>query len=254
MADLLLSPVLVRRGLARDRLGWSGLAVIIAGAGAPYALLAAGGLRFAPAYDQGALNPGFMTLFVAPIAAIVLGETLSAMRKLGLSLILAGALTIVFRHAAGWSTSRGFGDALFLSAALLWACFTVVMRRVRRDPLHAAALVSTGSLVTWLPLYLALFGTRLALVPLTDITVQAMFQGVLVTIVSLLPYGRAVAILGALVPVLPALFAIPLVGEWPDESDWIGIVCISAGAWLASGGPFPSRKQRESHHGTHRFR
>jgi len=42
-----------------------GLAVIITGLGAPYALVAASGLRFAPAYDQRALNPGCMPLFVA---------------------------------------------------------------------------------------------------------------------------------------------------------------------------------------------
>lgn len=255
VAGLLLSPVVVQQGLARDRLGWLGLAVIIAGAGAPYALLAAGGLRFAPAYDQGALNPGVMPLFVALIAAIVLREQLSTTRKLGLSLILAGALIIVGWHAAAWSTSRTFGHALFLSAAFLWACFTVVMQQAKLDPLHAAALVSTGSLVIYLPIYLALYGTRLAQVPLADITVQAIFQGVLVTIVSLLLYGRAVAILGAsggaafgaLVPALSALFAIPLLGEWPNETDWVGIVLISAGVYLASGGPLPSWKQRESH-------
>jgi hypothetical protein len=71
------------------------------------------------------------------------------------------------------------------------------MRRAKLDPLHAAALVSTGSLVIYLPIYLAMYGRRLAQIPLADITVQAMFQGVLVTIVSLLLYGRAVAILGA---------------------------------------------------------
>jgi drug/metabolite transporter (DMT)-like permease len=48
VAGCLLSPVLVQRGLARDRLGWCGLAVLIAELGAPYALVAAGGLRFAP--------------------------------------------------------------------------------------------------------------------------------------------------------------------------------------------------------------
>ena len=249
VAGLLLSPVLVQRGLARDRLGWLGLAVIIAGTGAPYALVAAFGLRFAPAYDGGALNPGCMPLFVALIAALVLGERLSTAQKLGLSLILADALIIVGWHAAAWSPSRSFGDALFLFAAFLTACFTLVMRQAKLDPLHVVALVSTGSLVIYLPIYLALHGTCLAQLPLAEITVQAIFQGVLVTIVSLLLYGRAVAILGAsggaafgaLVPALSALLAIPLLGEWPNETDWVGILLISAGVYLTNGGPLPSR-------------
>jgi len=62
VAGILLAPVVVQRGSARDRLGWLGLAVVIVGIGAPYVLVAAGGLRFAPASDQGALNPGCMPL------------------------------------------------------------------------------------------------------------------------------------------------------------------------------------------------
>lgn len=259
VAGLLLSPVVLRRGLALDRIGWRGLAAIIIGAGAPYALVAAGGLRFAPAHDQGALNPGVMPLFVALIAAIVLRETLSTARKFGLALILAGALIIVGWHAAeastDWGTSRSFGHALFLSAALLWACFTVVMRRANLDPLHATALVSTGSLVLYLPIYLAVYGTRLARIPLADFAIQAIFQGVIVTVVALVLYGRSVAILGAsggaafgaLVPALSALFAIPLLGEWPSEADWAGIALVSAGVYLASGGPLPGRRQRTGH-------
>lgn len=252
VAGPLLLPVLLRRGLARDRLGWLGLAAIMAGLGAPYVLAAAGGLHFAPASDQGALNPGCMPLFVALIAASVLGERLSSARKLGLSLIVAGALIIVGGHAwsAAWSISRTLGDALFLVAAFLSACFTVAMRQARLDPLHAAALVATGSLVIYLPVYLAFFGTRLALLPSADFAVQALFQGVVVTIVSLLLYGRAVALLGAsggsafgaLVPALSALFAIPLLGEWPGETDWMGIVLISFGVYLTSGGQLPNWK------------
>ena len=41
VAGLILAPILLQRGLARDRLGWLGLAVFIAGQGAPYALVAA---------------------------------------------------------------------------------------------------------------------------------------------------------------------------------------------------------------------
>ena len=247
VAGLLLLPVVLRQGLALDRLGWRGLALLIAGGGAPYVLLAAAGLRFAPAHDQAALNPGFMPLFVALIAAIALGESVAATRRLGLALILVGALLIVGWHAAVWSTSRTFGHALFLSAAFLWACFTVVMRQTKLDPLHATALVATGSLLTYLPIYLTMHGTRLTLLPTADLVMQAVFQGILVTIVSLILYGRTVDILGAsgaaafgaLVPALSALFAMPLLGEWPSATDWLGIALISAGVYLASGGPVP---------------
>jgi drug/metabolite transporter (DMT)-like permease len=258
VAGLLLVPIVLRRGLARDRLGWLGLAMIVAGLGAPYVLVAAAGLRFAPASDQGALNPGCMPLFVAVIAAVVVGERLATTRKLGLALILAGALVIVGWHvegrSGGWTASRSFGDALFLCASFLTACFTVVMSRAKLDPVHAAALVATGSLVIYLPVYLALFGTHLARLSFADLAIQAMFQGILVTIVSVVLYGRAVATLGAsggaafgaLVPALSALFAIPLLGEWPGETDWGGIVLISAGVYLASGGPLPGDNVRRS--------
>src|SRR5438067_13422148 len=53
------------------------------------ALCTGGGGRAAlcTAYDSGALNPGCMPLFVALIAALVMGEKLSTAQKLGLLLI-----------------------------------------------------------------------------------------------------------------------------------------------------------------------
>ena len=258
VAGLLLSPVVVRRGLALDRLGWLGLAGIIAGNGAPYALVAAEGLRFAPAYDGGALNPAMMPPFVALIAATVLHEQLSRAQKAGLLLIVAGALILVGWHTevghSGWNTSRTFGDALFLLASFLTAVFTVLARQAKLDAIHAAALVATGSLVIWLPIYLATSPTHLALMPVADLAVQAVFQGIVVTIVSLVLYVRSVAILGAsggaafgaLVPALTAFIAIPLLGEWPSDIGWVSIALISAGVYLTSGGPLPGREQRES--------
>ena len=62
----------------------------------------------------------------------------------------------------------------------------------------------------------------------------------MVTIVSLLLYGRAVGTLGAsagaafgaLGPALSALLAIPLLGEWPTTADWIAIMLVSFGVFL----------------------
>ena len=255
VAGLLLLPIVLRRGLARDRLGWLGLGGIIIGQGAPYALVAAVGLRFAPGYDQGALNPGCMPLFVALIAASILGEKPSRAQKLGLLLILSGALVIIVWHGSAWSISRSFGDVLFLAASFMTACFTVIMRQAKLDPVHAAALVSTGSLVIYVPVYFLIHGIRLAEVPLADLTVQVIFQGIVVTIISLVLYGLAVGILGAsggsafgaLVPALSTALAIPLLGEWPATSGWIGIALISAGVYLTSGGPLPICKQGDRH-------
>ena len=93
-----------------------------------------------------------------------------------------------------------------------WAAFVVVMRGAELDPLHATALVSNGSLVVYLPLYLAVRGFELIDVPLPDFALQAAFQSILVTIVSLVLFGRSVTLLGvsggaafgALVPALSA--------------------------------------------------
>jgi drug/metabolite transporter (DMT)-like permease len=245
VAALLLLPVAVRRGVARKRLGWMGLAVLVAGGGAPYVMLAASGLQFAPARDQAALNPGLAPLFVALIAVVWLREKLALARKFGLALILAGALVIVCGQGADWTGLRMLGQALFLAASVLWACFTVTMRQARIEPLHAAALVSIGSSVLYLPLYLTLRGMRVAHLPIQELGLHILFQGILVTIVSLLLYGRAIAVLGAsggaafgaLVPALAALLAIPLLGEWPTTLDWSAIALVSCGVYLASGGP-----------------
>ena len=121
------------------------------------------------------------------------------------------------------------------------------MRQAKLDPIHTAALVSTGSLVIYAPIYVAVRGFHVAAVPLADLTTQVVFQGIVVTIISLVLYGRAVVILGAsggsafgaLVPALSAVLAIPLLGEWPTASGWVGIVLISTGVYLASGGPLP---------------
>src|SRR5207248_5656439 len=60
-----------------------------------------------------------------------------------------------------WSISRTIGDAFFLLASFLTGCFTVTMRQAKLEPLHATSLVATGSMVMYLPIYLALCGAKI---------------------------------------------------------------------------------------------
>jgi drug/metabolite transporter (DMT)-like permease len=194
---LLLLPYLLRQGLAFDRLGWTGIAAIIMGCGAPMVLLVNVGLLFAPAAHGGALFPGVMPLMVAILAAAILNEPFTPQKTVGLALIVTGAIAIVWITGGALGTRENIGHGLFLAAGLVWACYTVAMRRARLDGLHAAAIAGVGSLVLYLPIYALIAGTRVFRAPPFDIALQAIVQGVLTAIVALLLYGRMVSLLGA---------------------------------------------------------
>jgi drug/metabolite transporter (DMT)-like permease len=255
VAGLLLMPHLWRQGLALDRLGWIGVAAIIAGCGAPMVLLVNVGLLLAPAAHGGALFPGVMPLMVAILAVAVLKEPFTPQKTAGLALIVIGAIGIVWIAGGAVGTRQNVGHALFLAAGLAWACYTVAMRRARLDGLHAAAIAAVGSLVLYLPVYLLVAGTRVLEAPPIDIALQAIVQGVLTAIVALLLYGRMVSLLGAtggaafvaLTPAMTALMGIPVLGEWPSAVDWGAIAMISIGVYAVSGGPSPVFGRRRRH-------
>jgi drug/metabolite transporter (DMT)-like permease len=253
VAGLLLLPYLLRHGLALDRLGWTGVAAIVVGCGAPMVLLVNVGLLFAPAAHGGALFPGVMPLMVAILAAAILKEPFTPAKTGGLALIVAGAIGIVWITGGTLGTTQNIGHALFLAAGLVWACYTVAMRRARLDGLHAAAIAGVGSLVLYLPGYALTAGAGVFEAPLFDIALQAIVQGVLTAVVALLLYGRMVRLLGAtagaafvaLTPAMTAVFGIPILGEWPSAIDWLAIALISTGVYMVSGGPLPNLEWRD---------
>lgn len=249
VAGLLLLPYVMSKGLALERLGWTGVAAIIMGCGAPMVLLVNTGFLFAPAAHGGALFPGVMPLMVAILAALILKEPFTPQKSIGLALIVIGAIGIVWIRGGAIGTVQNLGHLLFLAAGLVWACYTVAMRRAQLDGLHAAAIAGVGSLALYLPFYASIAGTSAFNVPLFDIALQAIVQGLLTAVIALLLYGRMVSILGAtsgaafvaLTPAMTALMAIPVLGEWPSAIDWTAIALISIGVYLVSGGPMPAR-------------
>jgi drug/metabolite transporter (DMT)-like permease len=248
VAGLLLLPYLAKTGLGLERLGWIGLVAIVLGGGAPV-LLANAGLAFAPAAHAGALFPGVMPLMVAVLAAAILREEFTTTKKIGFALILPGVIAIAW-GTHGAIGSQSLGHALFLGAGLAWACYTVAMRRARLDGLHAAAIAAVGALLLYIPVYLFIAGSSLTKASWGDIALQAIVQGLLTAIISLVLYGRAVSLLGAssgaafaaLCPAMTALMAIPILREWPTPMDWMAIISISAGVYVVSGGPLPNRR------------
>ena len=239
VAGILLLPLFWRRGLGGVSV--QGAIVLACGAGAPYIMLAAGGLSFAPAGHFGVIGPSCMLLFSALGSWIWLGDKPGSIRLLGMTIIVVGLLVLGWDGLSNHGPKTWIGDLMFVAAGFLWASYTVASRFWSVDPRHAIAIVSTLSLAIYLPPYMMMAGSEIFRAPVTEVVIQAVFQGLLSAILALLLYTRAVAILGAargavfgaLVPGFALLFAFLILREIPTHLQLIGVVLVTSGMVFA---------------------
>ncbi|WP_082853253.1 EamA family transporter [Bordetella ansorpii] len=239
VAGLLLLPLLMRYRLSG--LGLRQAALLAFSGGLGFALFAYLGFRLAPASHGGVLLHGTIPLFTFLLLRAAMGLRAGRQRLAGLALIVAGIVAISWDSFTGAEPRQYLGDVALLLAALCWAAYGLLAQRFCIPPLRAAAIVAPGSLACFLPLYLMLPGTQMAQAAWPDIVFQALFQGVLVGVVALLVYTRAVAVLGAqttalftaAVPCMTTLGALALLGEMPSAAAWAGVAVVTAGMAVA---------------------
>jgi drug/metabolite transporter (DMT)-like permease len=249
VSGLILLPLAIKLRGGIGLLSWQAALAMFAGSGAIYSLCSTSGVAFAPAAEGAALTPGVMPMATALLSVLILKERLTKSQIIGFCFIFSGAILI-----AGLGLFKGahltwIGHLLFVTGAFLFAAYTIALRRARLSGLEAIAVVSLWSCIFYLPIYSFALHPRLLEVPATSLLVPAIYQGVLTNVVSLVAYARAVAILGpskaapfaALIPASTAIGGTFILGEYPAPADWVGIVCVSAGVYLASGAPLPWR-------------
>jgi drug/metabolite transporter (DMT)-like permease len=183
---------------------------------------------------------GAMPVFAALLARLWLGERQSPAKAAGLTLIVIG-LTLVGWPELAAGGSAWLGDVLFVIAAVLWALFTVAVRRWRIDPLPGTAAVWVLAL-PYVPVYLVVAGRRVLDAPRGEVVFQALFQGLGVAIVALALYAWAIRVLGdglaslfmPLVPVFAVLLGVVVLGEVPAAVQIVGIAGVTLGmVWAA---------------------
>lgn len=219
------------------------LLAMLIGGGLPFGLLGMVGAQFAPVAHMGALLPGAMPLFVALLAAIVLGERFSVARLAGFMLILLGIAAIGARALLVRDDGAWRGDLLFLSAAFVWAIYTIAFRRSGMTPWQSSAIICLWSALFVMPLWLLSGPERVLAAPVADLVLQFIMQGIVAGVAGLWLYALAVAgigpsraaAIGALVPVLSAVGGAVLLGEFPDLPVMAGVVLTVCGVLLASG-------------------
>ncbi|UVF19792.1 DMT family transporter [Microvirga terrae] len=239
---LLLLPISARTGLFPKGLGIV-KSLGLLGSGAPFFLIVALGMQYAPAAEIGPLLPGTMPLFVALVGWLVFGERLARLRVAGFGLILLGIVCITGHGLLLSGTGAWRGHLLLLAGAGLWGIYTHAYRRSGLSALQAASLIGLWSFLLLLP-----FGAPALVQALGDgqagpVIVQAVVQGFASGVAGIVLYGIAVDRLGAsraaavspLSIVLAALLAVPILGEIPDMAALVGIIVATLGVVLASG-------------------
>jgi drug/metabolite transporter (DMT)-like permease len=216
------------------------LVLMVVGAGAPFFLVVAAGMRSTPAADIGVLLSGTMPLFVAILSARIDREHFGRSRVAGFALVVAAMVAI---GGPALLAGEGFGFLLIPCGAFLWALYTIAFRRSGLAPLSAAGIVAAWSALFLLPV--ALLDGRSAVLAADPLILggQVLSQGILSGVVALVAFGGAVqrlgasrsAIISSLSPVLAALMAVPWLGEVPTPAAILGIALAIVGVTLGSG-------------------
>lgn len=250
VAALVTLPALFRS----DRPGWGLTALLTAGLGAPYLLVVGNGLTRAPAALFAVLTPTTMVVFSAGLGILLLKEKLTFRQGAGIVAIVAGSGVAAAQFMA---REHGIGGAVawFVAGGLLWAIYTVSVKQSKISAFTATGYVSAASFAIYCPLYLYFRGFELASHPWQAIAGQAIYQGVLMSVVALYFYSRAISLLGAaigasfaaLAPVISTIEAVFLLGEAPSMLSAVGLIVSVVGIAAVLVGPGHSRGESPRH-------
>jgi drug/metabolite transporter (DMT)-like permease len=235
VAGLIVLPLFLRNGFGRLTLRQGLTLALPAGIGFPALSFVA--LTMAPVSHAGAVQTGTLPLYTALLAMIVLHEHFSPIKLAGLGLIVVGVAVSGYESLSVGEPGQWLGDILYTAASLVWAGYTILAQRWRVKPLQAVTTVYILSATLYVPIYLLFFDVGLLRVPVWTLVVQAVLQGVLSTIISLLLFMRVVQSLGATsatmltaaVPSVVTLLSIPLLGEMPSGMAWTSVGFVTAG-------------------------
>jgi drug/metabolite transporter (DMT)-like permease len=224
--------------------------------GIGYSVVVYAGFRMAPAAHAAVLLPGALPFSTAVIAWLWLRHKPSPAQRIALLLVFIGiALTAAdtLFHGSHLTGMQMVGDLLFLSGSTSWAVFTLLLRRYPVPPLTAAVTTTLGSAVLYLPVWWLFLPSTLGHAPVSEIAIQAAYQGILVVFVAMLLYTFAVRRLGAqtvtllmaVVPGVAALAAVPILDEPISLFTLAGLGAVTMGAVLGARGTSHKRTSVE---------
>jgi len=223
--------------------------------GAPFILLVALGLQLTTASLTSTVTPTLMPVFAGLIGWGFLGEVPPMRQLAGYGLIAGGLLALIYGYLTKAGAVDLTGAAALVGAAILWALYTLRLRRTPLTPLQVAALICFWSAVCYLPLYFGLGLSNLTQASGGELLYQSIYQGVFMSVVAVFAFNRAVFSLGgraaaaiiALVPASATALAILILGEVPSTISALAIGVIAVGVVFAAAASHSNKPKGGKH-------
>ena len=243
-STLIMAPFMIKYDLIPRGLSWLKAGMLMIGASAIFPYIVSSGLSYAPASDGGVLAPGMLPFWTALAAFLILGEKLDQIRRIGLFVILVGALLvglwqILFNSDEGvWR-----GHILFLIGSGLFAVYSVIFRQSGLTPFHGLLIGLFWGTLFIIPLLLLTGRVNFNHVSAFDIGITIVIQSLIIGILATILFNYGVRLIGAsemgafgaLTPILAMLGGIMFLEETVPAIKMIGIFLVAIGVFLASG-------------------
>lgn len=163
--------------------------------------------------SNGSLVTSATPAFVLIFAAILLGEKITGRRLVALLVASLGVLAVIDPRTAQLSSDLFLGNLALVGAALTWALYSVLVRKVTRnmDVLPVSLIAFAGGLPVSVPLGIWETGAQGIGAVTPGVIAGVLFIGVISTALAMYLWNSAFAILDAGVASL-TFFAQPVVG------------------------------------------
>ena len=241
---IVMIPWMWKLGILPRGVPWPRALILMIGASAVFPYVVSKGLEFAPASDGGALAPGMLPFWAALAAYALAGEIPGPRRRIGLAMILTGAVVVSLWPILGGARDGAWrGHLMFITGSGLWAIYSVIFRQSGLTPMHGLVIGLFWGTLAITPLLLLSGNVSFATANWGDIAVMMVIQSLIIGILAMVLFSYAVRLLGAaessafgaLTPILALLGGVMFLGESVGPLKVFGVVLVAAGVFLASG-------------------
>ena len=185
-----------------------------------------------------------LPFWTALAAYVMAGELPSQRRRLGLAMILVGAVLVSLWEAlAGASDSAWKGHLMFLTGSGVWAVYSVMFRQSGLSPMHGLVIGLFWGALVFTPILLFTESISFSDTNFSEIMIMIVLQSFVIGILAMVLFNYAVQFLGAaetaafgaLTPILALVGGMIILGEAVTPLKFGGVILVASGVFLASG-------------------